>query len=1013
MEKINDSQMKMNKIILKPNWFSDSDASAFANAEASFKIKIRNPLQVTYNIFIAKKSFLFILLLLTVALLLPRQSQSQIRAGVGYLKILHGAREVGEMGTMTAALDHTYSFYANPGATGLLREWQWSASYTNWISDVYNASFLYGRKIPMPWSRQTKFLLGINYLGIPEFTNTNETATLVSGNNLVVTASIGQPLSLISSNLSVGANIKYFNSKLAQFDSDAFIFDLGLLYRTPRFGLQTFSFGLIDYIILSSGISITNLGKPVTFISEETPLPRTVRGGIAANLGRHHGLQFCLGLDYREIRDEEGFLTLGSELSWRQLFSLRMGYSWEDNLLGHLTFGGSIRLDDQILNNTFLGRNKALRFDLATNENNNVVDSPYHGTITHQPIGPERFRLLEPAYDVYVHSDNAVLKWELTKDPDLYDDVEHWLVVDRDSSKLAHLLENASFNDDRVFQYLDDDSFQVEQPVNHVQFSLEELRNGDYYWAVFAHDKDFHYRFGEMNHQPIAKFHVTAPDPRVIAIDFDYSPWITRDDYQGVLKFTISNFGDRTAENFTLSIYDSTINPPGNRLIKSEQLAEIPPGDTVYLELEWKTPQHGLHQINTKITKAGKKARIVNQVAESFYTIPKGIFSTQDTVIVQNEYYIIYDIPYVGKIFFDSSNAVVQDQYIREWIIEPPLSLFARRLKENPTVKIIFQGTIDPNSNETDVALANQRSAAVRDSLINMGVGFDQMEIVEGIKLDRRRLPSNPEDWRWVLEERRRVDITTEEWAEEILFKPLQTTYVEKTDSAIAFNSDITGFVPFQAGAIYFESGELNDSLDIKNEFDGANLVEDIHWNLNQLGEETIEKWLKKDVNYSLAVTDSLVRQFKVRPQQTYLESQVIGRERRYYVLAKFDSAKAFYQFSWTNLIQTVPFLLEDPSTCMCFHGHGCKTGPEWINNPLSQKRAEYFQDQFLQDVQKQYPDLFEEVKARVQPSQGVGESEPLEFRKEDGTIVILGDNNTPLGRQLNRRVMIFFYTKK
>ena len=34
-----------------------------------------------------------------------------------------------------------------------------------------------------------------------------------------------------------------------------------------------------------------------------------------------------------------------------------------------------------IINNTFFGRNNALRFDLATNENNSVIDSPYHGTI--------------------------------------------------------------------------------------------------------------------------------------------------------------------------------------------------------------------------------------------------------------------------------------------------------------------------------------------------------------------------------------------------------------------------------------------------------------------------------------------------------------------------------------------------------------------------------------------------------------------------------------------------------
>jgi hypothetical protein len=36
------------QVILKPNWFWDFDASAFANAEASLGIKIRKPFRVEY-----------------------------------------------------------------------------------------------------------------------------------------------------------------------------------------------------------------------------------------------------------------------------------------------------------------------------------------------------------------------------------------------------------------------------------------------------------------------------------------------------------------------------------------------------------------------------------------------------------------------------------------------------------------------------------------------------------------------------------------------------------------------------------------------------------------------------------------------------------------------------------------------------------------------------------------------------------------------------------------------------
>ena len=42
----------------------------------------------------------------------------------------------------------------------------------------------------MPWSRWTRFVIGINYLGIPDFNNANEQATSVSGNNLLLTGSV-------------------------------------------------------------------------------------------------------------------------------------------------------------------------------------------------------------------------------------------------------------------------------------------------------------------------------------------------------------------------------------------------------------------------------------------------------------------------------------------------------------------------------------------------------------------------------------------------------------------------------------------------------------------------------------------------------------------------------------------------------------------------------------------------------------------------------------------------------
>ena len=111
--------------------------------------------------------------------------------------------------------------------------------------------------------------------------------------------------------------------------------------------------------------------------------------------------------------------------------------------------------------------------------------------------------------------------------------------------------------------------------------------------------------------------------------------------------------------------------------------------------------------------------------------------------------------------------------------------------------------------------------------------------------------------------------------------------------------------------------------------------------------------------------------------------------------------------------LEDVEFLLGDPKKRMRFIGHGCAIGPEHINERLSKERAQVFHKKFLSDVRQQYPDLYDQIKQKIDPPEGLGESEPLILKSHDGDTILLGDNNTPLGRQLNRRVMVMFYTAR
>jgi len=276
-------------------------------------------------------------------LLLSTSSHGQIRAGAAFLKMLPGARLQSMAAAQSGAIDEPHAIFANPGATGFLREWHWAATYSKWIADIYNASFIYNRKIRNPLSTQTKFSLGLIYQGMPEFDSSDGDAAMVSANDLLLSLSIGQPLSIISKNISIGFNLKYYKSNLDTYSANSFIFDIGLLARTPRFKLNN---PLIKYGIFSAGAAVTQLGSNLKFDQIGTPLPKTFRTGISFYAGTHSGLQIQLSADYFSTKDEKSGVGVGAELNWGNRFSINGGYDFSSDLMSNLSLGGTIRLDD-------------------------------------------------------------------------------------------------------------------------------------------------------------------------------------------------------------------------------------------------------------------------------------------------------------------------------------------------------------------------------------------------------------------------------------------------------------------------------------------------------------------------------------------------------------------------------------------------------------------------------------------------------------------------------------------
>ena len=389
-----------------------------------------------------------ILVIFTLTLIFSSHLNSQVLPGASFLRGMPGARMHAMSGTATAGLDYIHSIYANPGIAGFMREGQWSATFTNWIADVYNASFVYGRRIRTPWSRMSRFSLGIRYQGMEEFDSTDGAAPVATANDLVVSAMIGQPLTALSKWLSAGVNLKYFQSNLDYFSANAFIIDAGLFYRTPRFNMPLNGLGIFEKGIVSTGVSMINLGGDLTYISVGTPLPRAFRGGVSLNAGTHRGLQTQISMDYIKYRDEDGGIRMGFEISWNRIFALNAGYQKSESLLRQATFGLSINLDDIAipLGGLMPKTASALRFDVATQDEKEVLSRTYRGSVSNYSIGPEAFRLQWPVENAFYEHDSLVFTWEPSRDPDIYDDVAYHLLAGRDSTKMANLLDDIRFN---------------------------------------------------------------------------------------------------------------------------------------------------------------------------------------------------------------------------------------------------------------------------------------------------------------------------------------------------------------------------------------------------------------------------------------------------------------------------------------------------------------------------------------------------------------------------------------
>jgi len=276
------------------------------------------------------------IILLTIPAIIPQSKVGTTAAN--FLTIPIGPRATGMGGAFTAVAGDVTAAYWNSAGLPRLEKSEFSVSHAGWLAGT-DFNWL---GLAYKLDENNAIAVSVNQLDygeeeITNYDNPNGTGQMWDAMDIAIGVSYARNL---TERFSIGGTVKYIQQRIWNETASAFAVDVGLLFRTQFHDLMI-------------GMNITNFGSEIKFEGKDLYQPVDIdpshtgnNENIVASLNTSSWmlpLIFSVGTSMQPVstrdwkwtvaadavypNNQKAYLNTGTELTWLDLVSLRVGYN--------------------------------------------------------------------------------------------------------------------------------------------------------------------------------------------------------------------------------------------------------------------------------------------------------------------------------------------------------------------------------------------------------------------------------------------------------------------------------------------------------------------------------------------------------------------------------------------------------------------------------------------------------------------------------------------------------------